>query len=395
MKFQLTLLLVAFSTACNGGGASDDMDVSGGDMAVPSAPDMAVAGRDPKEHPPQAIINNNGGRVLRNPELITIVWSGDSLATKRQQFAEWIATGDYLSNLAEYGVGPGTVQPLVTVTDPPPSTFDKSAAGPMLRAMFAAGTLPPPTKNSLYLIYLPHGTIATMDGGSGCDNGTGGWLGYHAQTLTNLPQPAPAHVPFAIMPACHTGNAEFYDDTTTASHEIAEAATDPEGTGWINDSQPLSEVGDLCDPLSYTAAVMLPGGISTQYSVMRVWSAAAAAAGTSDPCLPVPPAPYVWFNAGITPYPIVITTDASGKGSATFQVEPFAMGNVGVISWYLNSGPASGVRFSATQGKGSPGSTQTVTISVTGAAQPNNYPLSLIAQAGQYQNAWWTYFTIN
>ena len=391
MKTRLPLLLVAFSSAAVCAGCGDE-PIAGGEDLAPASPDMTPAGRDPAVHPQAPLIQNNGGRVLANTEIQTIVWSGDPLATKRQQFGEWFVTSANFATLLEYGVGPGTAKPLVTITDPPPAIFDESAVGPLLRAKFADGSLPPPTANSLYVFYTSPLTKPTMDGTSAC---TGGWLGYHWQTLSGLPPPAPVHVPFAIIPFCTPGAGEFSSDTYTAAHEIAEAATDPEGTGWVNNDQPESEVADLCDDLGMTDAVLLADGSSTQYYVPRLWSAKTAAAGTSDPCLPVPGAPYVWFNAAIGSSPIVIHTDASGKGSATFSVEPFAEGSVGSIAWFLNEGPATGVRFSTEQGKGAAGSTQTVTITVNASALPGSYPLSLEAQAGTYRNVWWTSFLID
>ena len=389
-RLSVSLFVLALA-ACGNGDGSDagPVDV---DMAI--APDLLPPLRDPGAHPPQAMITSNGGRVLKNPEIITIVWSGDALGQKRQQFADWLVTSDYFkTTMVDFGIGAGTTQPLVTITDPPPATFDESSVGPFLRAHFADGTIPPPNVNSLYVFYTPKATTPTMNGSRAC---SGGWLGYHSVTLSGEPPPAPSHVPFAIVPACSKGAGEFLEDTDTASHEIAEAATDPEITAWMDNAQPLSEVGDLCNDLRLSYAVTLPDGSSTQFSVQRIWSPSIAASGSGDPCVPTPGNGYIWFNAGVVPFAPIINTDANGKGTTTFLIEPFAQGNVGTISWIITDGPATGVRFSTTQGKGVAGSTQSVTITVSATAQPGNYPLSLVAydNAGQ-SNVWWGYYVVN
>jgi hypothetical protein len=189
------------------------------------------------------------------------------------------------------------------------------------------------------------------------------------------------------------------------SHEAGEAASDPEGAGWYAAWLPLSEIGDLCTPLdvTLTAPGQTPDGgsgdggggdggtDSVDYLVSRLWSAKAAADGTSDPCLPVPPSPYAWFGAAVDQDGVL----ASIGTTSTFQVQPFAYGAVGKITWHLEAYDSSGVTFVPQSGAGAAGSTQVVTIKASDLAQSGVFPLMITASdAKGYQSVWTSSLTV-
>ena len=148
-----------------------------------------------------------------------------------------------IDELAEYSVDGQTIahgkhSGTLTLTSPAPhkATSD-TAIRRLLRQELAAGKLPPAGENSLYFIYLPPGVTVTLGGGRSCT----AFCGYHN---------ADGDVFYAVMPypgceACAGSLAVFEALTTTSSHELCEAITDPvPGEGWYDDQN--GEIADIC-----------------------------------------------------------------------------------------------------------------------------------------------------
>jgi hypothetical protein len=148
----------------------------------------------------------------------------------------------------------------------------------------AAGRLPAPDAQTLYLVYLPDGLVLDAQGSLNCrDNG-----GYHWDFAMSVPDAgAPVDVAYAILPRCGGG---FDQMTYVTSHELAEAATDPyagenqtaydlaSNDAWIpvELGGQFGEIGDICDAFNTS---------ENGYSLQRIWSNAAAAA-SKHPCQP-------------------------------------------------------------------------------------------------------------
>src|SRR5262245_9833485 len=140
---SLSLCLLLCLPACDDGG----LPIDGGapdrrfprDLAPPP-PDLAIPPRDPEEHPPQLSMSYQGGRLLKNIDVGTVVWAGDTaLAQARADFASWLVGSDYYKILEEYGIGPGTARGPVVLPGPAPTTLDDSGVGPLIRAALADG----------------------------------------------------------------------------------------------------------------------------------------------------------------------------------------------------------------------------------------------------------------
>jgi hypothetical protein len=396
-----TVSLAFFAVAGCGGegvppGDSPDMAVAPPDLAQPDlAPpvmDMTIPLRDPASHPDQFTVGYNGGRVLKNVDIITVVWGADPLAQQRADFASWLVQSPYIDLLAEYNVGRGTAEGPFAIMDAPPKTLDDSAVGPLLRAKIMDGTLPMPQEDSLYMLYLPAGTTSTMQGGQGCQS----YGGYHWMATSGFAMPK--HLAYAIIPKCSMGMGQFNSDTFVGSHEIVEAITDAEGTGWVNTDTAAteslaSEIGDLCDPLraTYPGNVIADGGAPINYRVTRFFSAKNAMAGNVDPCVPVPAMPYLWFNAGADPSELDITVDPNNDTHATLKIEPFAVGgDVGPISWQIFFNvQTSGIALSQNSGMDVAGATIPIDVTVDPNALPGNYPFTVSSKAGTYRNVWY------
>jgi hypothetical protein len=177
------------------------------------------------------------------------------------------------------------------ITDTAPTTITDDAMEHYIATKVSgapASGWPVSDSQTIYTVYLPAGTTLTsaQDGSDDCNS----FDAYHSEIKASTALP---HVVFAIIvQKCH---AALADSTQSASHELAEAATDPHP--WTDaglsgfDAQHLSwdlfnvrqnENGDACefyDDSYYTETGSLP------YSVQRLWSNRSAAAG-HNPCVP-------------------------------------------------------------------------------------------------------------
>jgi hypothetical protein len=215
------------------------------------------------------------------------------------------------------------------------SSYVDSAGGgggntlqPYLQSVIAA--LPSsmqPAADNLYVFYIPSSTTIDLDGAQGCAS----FGGYHnSMTIGGAP------VVYAVVLDCGVRESLNAEQAITfaASHEIAEASSDPIvstaalPTGYAIDetvqrSFPwltlgLSEIGDLCvDFLSLGEDLTTENG----FSVQRIWSPANAATGTMDPC--VPSNGEVYFNG----FPTVSAVIVDVGQSTTFEVDALALGS--------------------------------------------------------------------
>ena len=210
-----------------------------------------------------------GGPLLAAVEVCTIFWG--TAWTRAPQSAEVgrinaffdaILAGPLLDQLAEYSVpqyaiGPGKRTGTATITAPAlAASVSDSAIQKMLKQQVAAGkSVPPPTVNSLYFVYVQPGVAVDMGGSASCQ----AFCGYHDAT--------PDGVFYAVMPypdcsGCTGGLSPFNALTSTSSHELCEAITDPvPGQGWYDETN--GEVGDICAWQTKTIGA---------YTVQQEWS---------------------------------------------------------------------------------------------------------------------------
>jgi hypothetical protein len=241
---------------------------------------------------------SSGGPVLAAPQLVTLTFGDDPDADEMQAFARWIVTSDWLREIgSEYGVGPGTSQRVdMSVVN---ATITDDDIRSWMRYNLSAGYLPAPGDPSaprLYVWLLGPGAKMTDPNGD-C---TGG---YHDDM-----QFGSQNVPYAVVPLCPNdtvpGLTPLQYRQGRASHELAEAFTDPLATSdpayvFVDNEQvwtsTFGEVGDVCvwNYLPFTS----PDG-QTFYA-QRTWSNVAAARG-GDPCVPRPIG-LAYFNVTASP----------------------------------------------------------------------------------------------
>ena len=257
--------------------ATGDASPTPGDAAT-DAPPFATAA-----HEPWPVVKSQGGPVLKNPTLVAVVPQNHTYASELQSFGQAIPTTTWWSALsAEYDLG--TMKAVTFAGASITGATDEASLVAYLQDAVTAGSIPGPDGHTVYLLFVPsaatiagepcasfggyHDTFPTMDG-----SGNGDSLALVVTCGNDSLDPSPL---------------DFL--TQEASHEVAEAITDPlyaAKPAWIEKtpSPPASgppgfqnptELGDLC---SYTAEM------EQGFVFQRIWSVAAAAAG-GDPCIP-------------------------------------------------------------------------------------------------------------
>jgi uncharacterized repeat protein (TIGR01451 family) len=246
------------------------------------------------------------GRVLDNPSIFNVFWddnwndhhSGAFSTDSIDNMTKALVSSKYFDGASQYGVGAASFDDSNTsggLLNPCPSTPGSTTDFVSILGFIECEVsllptgVPSPGGNSLYVVYLPRGTTIDNFGiNKSCDS----FGAYHfmgtAVTLLGGRQFA-----FAVIPLdCAHGSAD--ELSTLVSHEVIEAATDPNVVlGWIDNSkfditnlQPLftqGEASDICEPGVGDAPappVRLDGGLL----VATYWSNA------DNGCVPIPTA---------------------------------------------------------------------------------------------------------
>jgi hypothetical protein len=352
-------------------------------------------------HPALPGFNFSDQNNITAPELTPVFWSTDTESQQVIDFLTFMGTSSYWTTwAAEYKVGPASVKPPITITDAPPMTISDSELQTLVQK-FATNFVP--TANSLLVIIIPQKTTLTNGGASSCSF----FGGYHSVATINQMQ-----VPYATAARCpnpQTGQEDVNELTVSISHEIAEAATDPQGSmnffhdhNTIKDPNVLipsggGEVGDLCINLN---AKLTNSANNQSYVVQRLWSNKAALSGDTSPCVPSK-GPY--FGVAVvgsdTTNPSQITVKAGS--STTFELQGFDFGTtaspmkIQLIGQFLSSSVHLTPDVTTTLSDVSVGTPLKITLSVdagyTGPAQQGQDSVLLVfsLSADKRLEAWW------
>ncbi len=329
------ILWCAVLAGCGGSPPEPAVD-AGADLATPpdlaQPPDLTVAAPELPEVDPHSDL------VLSSVKLVTITFAGYQAEAQVQQFGDFVVGSDWYKAVgADYGVGPGTSAAKVVLNqDPGPGVTDADVVK-LLKGKIMDGTLPAPSKQDsqyLYMIYFPSTTTVNEPGGDAlCDL----FWGYHS----SAPFAVGARMIYAVIGDC-SGNVD--DVTSTASHELIEAATDPypdlTGSFYVEASPPDpwtveygQEVADLCETEDY----VYEGGFALQ----PIWSNAAAAK-RENPCIPSDSPDYMTVTASPSEMPTV----APGQ-TVTFTLTGWS--NKLVPPWQVKLGDGDWSDYSATE----------------------------------------------
>jgi len=327
-------------------------------------------------------VQNNGAAVLKAPVFQSISFSGYDQTAQIDAFVAGVGATTYWHDaVAEYGVGPATVEPPVHLTQTAPKTIDDSAIGAWITTTLAANVgLMPPSANALYIISYPASTTITL----GTSNSCTGFGAYH-----NSAPVGGFQVAYAIIPECtYPPSTTLQTTTDSLSHELAEATTDPvpipyssstwQGTDvnhtfWEVITGGDGELGDMCS--FFSSSFYVPPGYT--YDVQRIWSNVAAKQG-HDPCQPettgevyftaVPlmtdMVPIIWDGqSGYTTEGVQIAVGAS----KTIPVELYSEGPMAAWTVSAVEYPTSkNLSFAWDTASGQNGDTRHLTITVSG-----------------------------
>ena len=332
--------------------SANNVDTSVGDTSTASDSPAAVDGGTDAAVKRLAFpkVINWGDPQMTSAKVVTITFQGDTMAPQLDAFGQGVTQSAWWSSIigdyCQSGGGPCMGQAGVTAaltTAAGTSYTDSSFGGastlqPALAAIIASGAVPPPDANTLYLMYFPSTTAINLDGQLGCSSG---WDGYHGQMAYTSDAGSTTAI-YGVVMECPMY--QVSDVTNTASHEIAESATDgyagAQGNGgWYIDLNDVNtwawsdifsggEVGDLCvDQLGLGQDLTTESyGDGGSFTAQRIWSTSGATAG--NPCAPVPSGE-VYFSA--SPEKAFFVMDVGQ--TRTFQATAFANGTT--PSWTL------------------------------------------------------------
>ena len=229
-----------------------------------------------------------GGPYLRRPRVVTVTFKGDdpALVSRLEQFGALITrtrwwrevTGGYCAHGECIGEGrPGTYVRLAEVL---PDRVRDVDVEELLAREAKAGRLDPLDADTLLLVYLPAGVRLS-------DAFVPRYCGEGPRAFHRALKLGESKVAYAVLPRC-SGEADL---TATASHEILEAATnpDPSRRGFAFERSPSSAgfTAAGVEPVDPCGLLVSGTHLTTEsgFVVQRAWSNRRASQGR-DPCVP-------------------------------------------------------------------------------------------------------------
>jgi hypothetical protein len=342
------------SDDASGGGSDGAPD--GGQVGAESGP--ADGGFVPASHLAFPQIPDLGGPVLSPMTLVTIVASNDSLAAQLQPFGDALVASSWWQAIgADYGVGAGASSVHVTG---PAITSDQNQASLVayIQGTIADAGSPPPNGNTMYLVYLPDGVN----------------LSDQPKCAYHHPFPDPASTvgdgwgAVARCAAVSQGETPIDEATRLASHEVAEAATDPTirtyslgGPGaspWTGSIWQAWYTGDIETADLCIGTRFIDTTSTATYEYQRSWSNSAAAAG-GDPCVPGLGQPYYsaspsqeWYAIAAGQTVSIPVTGWSTSATQDWLVEPYLANASPRFAGLKTDPPGAGGGLSVTGGLG-------------------------------------------
>ena len=221
-------------------------------------------------------IDYNGGQLIQNVHVATIFWGSEWKGSRYQDFLNGFfqalfTDGRYLANLAQYSANGYKISNgkyVGTFLDDLPlaATVSDSEIRAEIKALATAGSVPATDANILYFVFTPKNTVVTDRQGN---SSLFDFAGYHDFA-------SEAGFAYAVIPYDVTDNL-----TLAASHELAEAVTDPAPTrytlAWYDEQ--YGEIGDIPVDMFYAGVIgqdgftdTLTAADGTNYVVQKVWS---------------------------------------------------------------------------------------------------------------------------
>ncbi|HET9730591.1 MAG TPA: hypothetical protein VFR41_14260 [Acidimicrobiia bacterium] len=225
-----------------------------------------------------------GGPVLSHVVVDPVIWGRWSYGSRvpisgtrsLSSFYRGITQSRYFDWLSEYNtptqsIGRGSFGQVYRITpsaahDGTTVTSDDIAAE--LNSQIAAGHLPKPSTNRLYVVLFHANQVISTPFG----NSRTTFCAYHDSIAHTSHRIDLAVIPYEVGNAgCQPASSTFTNLTTVMSHELIEAVTDPavglHKLAWYD--QTYGEIGDIC---ARTTPGSVTGGDGVAYVVQREWS---------------------------------------------------------------------------------------------------------------------------
>ena len=219
-------------------------------------------------------VKYSGGPVLEHVSVVQVNWGPNvTFGSQLPLFYAGAVNSVFIDTLTEYDtsspaqtISRGT-SAAVNLPGSPPTTDSAIQAG--LVQAIGAGTLPPPSANTLYMLHFPPNTVITASGGAqSCRD----FCEYHSTTLSKG-----QNVYYAVIPdqtsctSCGNVSSAFDRTTLVASRALMNSVTDPAAGfnatpfAWIDLTN--GEIADIC--AGQADSLTLNG---TSYVVQKHWS---------------------------------------------------------------------------------------------------------------------------
>jgi hypothetical protein len=210
-------------------------------------------------------VTYHGGTVLPHVEVQGMYLGSDwynngtyyNQTARFEAFNRFLPQSSYMDLLTQlgYGVGRGSTSAgtIDTVTLNKNYYLTDSNIRYEIQRFINAGNLQQPDANRLYVVYVEPG-VAILNDHDGNSTSVRNFAGYHAAFAGRTAGGYAADIHYAVIAyasspnGTYPGLSAFSTMTLTASHEIAEAATDPNvnyrALGWYDDYY-NAEIGDI------------------------------------------------------------------------------------------------------------------------------------------------------
>ena len=369
MRTWLRLAVLTIGLAVSAGPASAKLHVRGHRAHLPGLGAGSAAANCTQ-------IEYNGGALIHETKVVLVQWgAASSYASKLPAFYGGILQSPYMDWLRDYdqpgyAVVRGSFLGVYVDPSPPAKTTvdDASDVQPELEKLVADGVVPPPDANTLYVIHFAPGILITQAGDPSCSSSSqNAYCAFHGNIRSGS-----AMIRYAVIPdmapagcaqGCGIGNSSdaFVAATGSASHEILEAITDPDGTsGWYDNS--CDEIADMCENET------TPGS-AAGYTVQLVWSKKQAACVDHDPSVTV-------TDYALALAPPMVFGAAGQSATATVTSTPVPGDPPGTLGLTI-AGLPSGITAAFSPASISTSGTSTLTFTVAASVADQAYPFTV------------------
>jgi hypothetical protein len=325
------------------------------------------------------------GPLIQHVKVVNVFYSpGHAYKTMLEDYAKAIVQSPHFDWLTEYNAGSykisrGSFLTTFEDTKTNPATVTQVNPETYLKGLVTAGKLPAPDDDTIYMMYFPSKIDPTDGQGSSCI-ANGDYCAYHSSYAATGGQ----MVRYGVIPDMEAGQCSqgcgppgFASFTDVSSHELIEAVTDPDGSGWYDTGAPdtsssnCGEIGDIC-AVGGTAETATVAG----FVIQKEWS------NKNNACIGVDPNVTLNdFTVAVSPAELEVPVGGSATATVTLTKKSGVAENVtlsaptppaGLAAAFMPASVTSAAGTSTVTVSAAPtltaGATLTLTIKGTGSA---------------------------